>query len=206
MTEPTLIAIAERLRARTAALAPDDDAYGWAHALLCGALGQAMAQVADIWDPEDPIPPGAPLLDVDLCPDWALPWLAQIVGVVVPSGATVDQARTLIRDVAGWKRGSPDALYSAASATLTGTKTVYFRERNGGDPYALEVVTLTGETPDTSVVLASLMAQKPGGIALTYRTVTYWDWAAVKAGVTTWTALKTTYTTWQGVATKTPGT
>lgn len=205
MTEPVLTSLGERLRQRTSPLAPSDELYGWAHAILCGALGKALEQVGEVFDPPDPVPPGAPLLDVELCPDWALPWLAQIVGVTIPSGATPAQARALISDVAGWQRGTPAALEAAAAQYLTGTKTVYFRERDAGDPYALEVVTITAETPDPAAVQAALMRQKPGGIVLTSRQTETWDWQQVVQDVATWTALKTTYATWQGVITKTPG-
>lgn len=179
MTQPDLTPLAERLRDRTSPLAPDDELYDYAHALLCGALGKALEQVGEVFDPPGDVPPGAPLLDVDLCPDWALPWLAQIVGVSVPSGATADQARALIRDVAGWQRGTPAALRAATQAFLTGSKTVVFRERDGGDPYALEVVTLTSETPDPARTLAALLAQKPGGLVLRYRQVDVWDYQSM---------------------------
>jgi hypothetical protein len=83
---PILVAIAERLRDRTAPLAPDDDAHGYAHAYLCGSLGAIFAEVAEVFDPEGDTPPLAPLLDPTLCPAWALPWLAQMVGIVLPDG------------------------------------------------------------------------------------------------------------------------
>lgn len=197
MSDPTLTRIGERLRERTAPLAPSDEDHGWAHAHLAAALAAALDQVAEVFDPEDPIPPGAPLLDVDLCPEWALPWLAQIVGVRIPASATAEQARILIRDVAGWTRGTPAALEAAAGLFLTGDKTVTFRERDQGDPYALEVVTLVGETPDPAATLAALEAQKPGGIVLHFRTVAGQDWQAVQESGRTWRQARTTYASWR---------
>jgi hypothetical protein len=198
--EPTLTAIAERLRERTQPLAPNDDEYGYAHAYLCGAMGAAFVEVAEVFDPEDDLPPIAPLLDPDLCPTWALPWLAQLVGVAIPAGVTPEDARTLIRDVSGFQRGTPAALRAAAGLFLTGNKSVQFRERDGSsaDPaYTLEVVTLTGETPDPAKVLAALMAQKPGGIVLNYRTVEGQDWQALAESGKTWRSARTTYATWR---------
>src|SRR4051795_10702098 len=130
MAGPVLSDLGERLRERTAPLAPTDADHDWVHAHLCEAIGVMLAEVGQVYDPADPHPPGAPLLDPALAPDWALPWVGQLVGVHVPPGLTPDQARTLITDVAGWGRGTPDSLRAAAEAFLTGGKTVYFRERH----------------------------------------------------------------------------
>lgn len=196
MPVPDLTPLGARLQARTQPLAPDDELNNYAHALLCEALSKAVEQVAELFDPEGDVPPGAPLLDVELCPDWALPWLAQIVGVTLPAGVSPDDARVLIADVAGWDRGTPDALRAAAGFYLTDTKTVYFRERYGGNAYALQVVTLTSETPDQSAVLKALLAQKPGGIVLDYHTVTGWDYTEMTTAGGVYTTLATHYATY----------
>jgi Phage tail protein (Tail_P2_I) len=203
--EPTLATIAERLRDRTAPLAPDDAAYGFAHAYLCGALGEILREVAEAFDPDGDIPPIAPLLDPELCPEWALPWLAQFVGVAIPQGATEAQARNLITQALGFRRGTRAAFEAALDAL--GIETAYFRERANGDPYALEIVVPTSELPsDPSVVLPALMSQKPGGIVLTYRTVAGWDYTAMTTAGGTYTALKTKYLTYQGLTYNEPGT
>jgi hypothetical protein len=203
VTALDLTPLGARLQERTQPLAPDDEQHGHAHALLCDALAQALKQVAELFDPEGDIPPGAPLLDVELCPDWALPWLAQIVGVALPAGVTPAQARVLIADVAGWQRGTPAALEAAAGLYLTGTKTVYFRERDETSPdppYTLEVVTLDSETPDPALVLAALLAQKPGGIVLNYRTVTGWDYQQMTTEGGLYSALSTLFDTYYALA------
>ena len=203
MPEPTHTPLGARLRERTQPLAPDDERYGYAHAHLCEAIGRMLAQLAQVFDPEGDVPPFAPLLDPALCPDWALPWLAQLVGVRIPSGATPEQARTLVADVAGFKRGTPAAMEAAAAALLTGTKTVWFRERDGS-AYQLEVVTLTAETPDASRVAAALLALKPGGIVMRYRVVDSWDWQQVLLTHATWNAVKATYSSWRKLVERTP--
>lgn len=197
--EPNHSPLGARLRERTQPLAPDDRQYGYAHAWLCEALSRILLRVQEAFDPEDPIPPIAPLLDPELCPDWALPWLAQLVGVALPVGVSTPDARALIADVAGFRRGTTAAIEAGLANTLTGNKTVYFRERDGGDAYALEVVTLTGETPDSATTLAALMAQKPGGIVLRYRTVAGQDWQAVKDSGQTWRNVRTNYVSWRDV-------
>lgn len=200
MTEPVHTPLGARLRERTQPLAPDDASYGYAHAHLCEALGVMLKQVGEVFDPEGDVPPLAPILDVELCPDWALPWLAQLVGVVLPPGVPADDARTLIADVAGFERGTPASLEAAAGLFLTGSKTVYFRERDptGADPpYTLEVVTLTSETPDPAAVLRALLAQKPGGIVLNYRNVAGWDYQAMTTEGGKYSALATRFTSYR---------
>jgi hypothetical protein len=165
----------QRLRDRTQPLAPDDEAYGFAHAYLCEALSKPFLQVQEIFDPEGDVPPVAPLLNPDLCPDFALSWLGQLVGVTIPAGTAPDIARAIIRDVAGFRRGTRAAILAGVSATLTGTKTIFIRERDTS-AYTLEIVTLAGETPDPALTQAAILAVKPAGIVLSYRTVASWDY------------------------------
>ena len=195
----------ERLRERTQPLQPDDENYNWAHARLCEALAQPFLQVAELIDPEDPMPPWGPLFDVETCPAWALPWLAQAVGAVLPEGTSEEDSRAAIKDVAGQAAGTTASMYGAMLPTLTGDNpTVYFRERDGS-PYRLEVVTRTSETPDPAATLAALLRFKPGGIVLAFRQVAGWDYQAMVAAGGTYATLATTYTTYQRLAEKTPG-
>ncbi len=175
MPEPDHTPIGARLRERTQPLAPDDESYGWAHAFLCEAIGRMYKQVAEVFDPEGDAPPLAPILDPELCPAWALPWLAQLVGVQLPAGTPEDTARAMIVARQGFQRGTPAAMEAAVAALLTGSQIVWFRERDGG-AYQLEIVTLTGQTPDPAAVERALLTQKPGGIVLRYRTVDAWDY------------------------------
>jgi len=175
---PDHTVIGARLTERTNQMAPDDPQYGWAHAHLCEALGQPLLQFQEAFDPVD-ADPFETLLDPARCPPWALPWLAQLVGLRLPTSITVDQQRAFINALASHNRGTPSALAAAAGLYLTGNRTVMFRERDptGTDPpYTLEVVTRDSETPDPAKVQAALMAQKPGGIVLFYRTVQMWDY------------------------------
>jgi hypothetical protein len=195
--EPVLSPLGARLRERTQPLAPDDAEHGWAHALLCEALGLMLEQVGEVFDPEGDVPPLAPILDPELCPEWALPWLAQFVGVRLPAGMAPDVARVVITDVAGFKRGTPAALTAAASFFLTGTRTVYFNERLANDPYRLGVITLAGETPDPAQVLAAILAQKPAGIVLSYSAIAGQTYRAVLTEVDSYREARATWTSYR---------
>jgi hypothetical protein len=195
--EPAHTPIGARLRERTQPMAPDDEANGWAHAYLCEAIGRMLGQIAEVFDPEGDVPPLAPILDPDLCPGWALPWLAQLVGVQLPQGVDDATARTIIQDVAGFKRGTPAALTAAASFFLTGAKTVYFNERLANDPYRLGVITLAAETPDAARVEAAILAQKPAGIILSYSAIAGQTYRAVLTEVDSYRELRATWASYR---------
>jgi hypothetical protein len=206
-TPPNHTPLGQRLEARTDPIAPEDQTYGYAHAHLAEALSRGLIQLQEIFDPDDGSPPFSPLLDPARCPAWALPWLAQLVGVAIPATATEQQAREIIVGLAGHKRGTTAMLEAAAGFYLTGTKTVFFRERDPDSPdppYTLEVVTLDDETPDPDAVRAALMAQKPAGIILNYRQVQGQDWQQVVTENATWNTVVSRYATWNDLVERTP--
>jgi P2-related tail formation protein len=185
-----------RLRERTQPLQPDDESYDWAHAILCETLAQPFLQVTELIDPPEPHPPWGPLFDVDACPEWALPWLGQLVGAELPNSLSEEDKRTFIREVAGQQLGTTDSMKAAALSTLSSPNaTLWFRERDGG-AYLLEVVTRTAETPDPAATLRALLATKPASIKLTYTVLVGWDYQQMttQGGTyTTQTALNRTY-------------
>jgi Phage tail protein (Tail_P2_I) len=143
------------------------------------------------------------LLDIDRCPPEALPWLAQIVGLTLPTGLSAADQRNLIRTTPNWKRGTVGALTGAAAPFLTGNKTVILRERYDGSgndaPYYLQIITYASETPDSSLVLKALMSQKAGGIILTYTVATGQDYQQLKTNRATYQVMKNYYPTYAGV-------
>ena len=165
---------AAQLYAMMAPIARLDSQVGWSLLIFCNALG-TMFQLVDEWVRDSPEGPGwSPLLDLGRCPDVALPWLGQLVGVRLPPGLTPAEQRQRIASTDGFRRGTPDAIRNAAWATLTGNRTVILYERSH-DPadtpdyaYYLHVVTYQNQTPDPEATLAAIMAQKPGGSLLTY--------------------------------------
>jgi hypothetical protein len=119
-------------------------------------------------------------------PAEALPWLAQFVGVRLTGGLTVQQQRDQIERRPNLDRGTRAGMAADAQALLTDSKLVLINERAGGDPYEVEVYTLTAETPDPDAVEVVVRAQKPAGLILTYNDVTGITWNATS---TTWTTV-----------------
>lgn len=180
---PALSRWGERLRERTLPLQPDDHLYGWTHAILCESLAQPYLQVCELIDPPEPYGPWVPLFNVYICPGWALPWLAQLVGIKLPAGISDADARRAIKFSAGHNVGTVKAIRDALRATLVPANpptpaTVYFRERDGS-AYRLEVVTLDAETPDPELTYSVLVASIPGGLVLAYRHIEGWDYQAM---------------------------
>jgi len=183
VAEPVMSQWGERLRERTQPLQPNDELYGWAHAILCEALAQPYLQVCALIDPPEPYPPWGPLFDVNVCPAWALPWLAQLVGVRIPAGMSEEDTRVFLKQAAGHNVGTVEAIRASLMGTLVSARppapaTVYFRERDGS-AYRLEVVTLDPETPDPALTQRVLESVLPGGLVLAYRHIEGWDYQAM---------------------------
>ena len=122
------------------------------------------------------------LLDVNACPTFALPWLAQLAGVTIPVGATDTQMRALITGQANMKRGTVAALITTLQTYLTGTKFVTVTERSP-DPYSFVISCLTAEMPGgpsgatAAQALAALIAAKPAGLILSFLVQAGLTWA-----------------------------
>lgn len=196
---------AARLYVMLAPVARNDEETGWSLLILCNAIGE-MFQLLDDWLRDTPDGPGwSILLDLDRSPPEALPWLAQFVGVRLLAGSTAAEQRTRIASTDGFRRGTPAAMRAAAEATLTGSRTVVFRERNG-DPaitpdyaYYLDVTTYDDQTPDPAATELALLAQKPGGIVLRYRHAPGQDYQSLRDGNASYAAVATNYPSYDAV-------
>jgi hypothetical protein len=196
---PVLASFADRLYRAMAPLATWDASCGYALANLDGAVGEMFQAVEDLAR-DTPAGPGwSSVVDLDRCPDDWLGWLAQLVGVTLIAGATPDESRARIAATDGFWRGTRSAIIAAAGATLTGTKTVYINERIDGDAYHLAVLTLAAETPDAAAAQAAIVAQKPAGLVLDYRTTAGQTYDAVHVRYATYTALRTAYATYDAM-------
>jgi hypothetical protein len=169
--------------------------------IYVGAIGSMFSQSEDAVRDPSGNPPFSMYFNPDTCPDNALAWLGQFVGVkpevqsqFEDPAAYYARQRQRIKDHLGFGRGSAVAMQAAASLYLTGTQTVLFRERDGS-PYHLTIVTKAAETPDSNKVLQALMAQKPAGITLDYHTIVGYDFAEVATNNATFDAAKAAYPT-----------
>jgi P2-related tail formation protein len=141
------------------------------------ALGSMFEQVfsivADQGFPGDPnyVPGWSTLLDPNNCPTWALPYLAQFVGVTVPPGTDDTTARSLIKAEAGLQRGTAAAIITAAQRNLIGTQTVSLVERvavNGSaDPYFFQLTVRPEELISASALTQAVNNVKPAGVQWT---------------------------------------
>lgn len=200
MATPALTFTGEALYEALAPLAAEDEDHGYALAHYSGAQATMLDQVAD-WsrDQDDGTPGWAILMDPDRCPPEALDWLAQFVGVRFPFAMDPATKRARIKSTDGFKRGTPAAVRAAAQQFLTGSKTVYMTERWGGNAYAVRIATLASETPNPTLVTAALMDQKPGGILLTYQTVTGQDFNALRDTHTDFADVTATFVTFNEI-------
>ena len=101
-------------------------------------------------DDEDGNPGWSILLDVDRVPTQGLPYLAQIVGLLLPTGSSDADARAAIRWRNPWRRGTVDALVRVGKLHLSGGQQVIVHERDKG-AYHFSVVTYAKESPNDLV-------------------------------------------------------
>lgn len=173
MPRPAASAFAESAYAKLAPIAREDERLDWPLLRYIIGLSEMFAKVESIVRAPGRAP-YSPLLDVTVCPPFALPFLAQFAGVRLrPAkiGETLDDWAVYARDAilrrGGRNRGRLDAMVSAIQETLTGTRTVRFIERTGGDAYTATAITRPSETPDDAATLAAMLTQKPAGIVVT---------------------------------------
>lgn len=159
-------------------------------------IGDQLGELEDLVDRVDYLPPdegGLPgdtsdLVDATTADAAWLPWLAQLVGAVLPPGLSEAAQRDAVQFApGGWRAATKGAIADAARTALTGTKYVVIRDHYTGDPWKVEVRTRTTETPSVPAVLAAIVDKgaKPAGVELV-ATAYQATWAAVLAGRPTW--------------------
>ena len=177
-------AFGDALYERLAPLAGQDEELGWPLLNFCHAIGSMFEEIDLAARTTDTAPGWASVLDADAAPAKWLGWLGQLGGVRRIAGLTDDEFRDRIKGADGWRRGTPASMRTAAAKHLTGSRRVTFRERNGGDPYAVTVITYTAETPDPAATAAAILEQKPAGLVLTCTVLDGWDYTELAGDYT----------------------
>lgn len=167
-------------------------------------------ELVESWASDTDTEPGwSLLLDIDRCPDEALPWLAQLCGIKLAPGLSASNQRAQIDSLASFKRGTPSAIKAAPLPYLTGTKSVTLRERYDGSandaPNHLQVLVLDTEVVDSVAAEAATRAQKPAGNIMTFTILTGQDYQHIKDTYTSYQDVKNAYHTYQGVKLNQPG-
>lgn len=197
MTRPIVGSWTERYYRSIEQLTAKDESLGWPLLTYLGAIGGVTHQDIDdlVKDQPDGTPGWGVILDPVRCPAYALPWLGQMVGVVVDPNLSVANQRLQVIAVGGWYRGSPNSLINAAKPYLSGTKYVALVERYTGDAYQVLFVTHSAETPvDPTAMRNAVIAQKPAGIVITFQDYLGQTYAQLKASThTTYTLVKSFY-------------
>jgi hypothetical protein len=161
-------------------------------------------------DPDNDVVAYQALLDVDIAPFKALPWLAQTVGERVPVGYTDPQARDWIRNSPRWIRGTPQGIWNAVKRVLTPGASMQMRERwnpntGAADPDWVSILTWASQTPDQQLVRQILRRNVPADIQWGYSVQAAASWGSFTGTIANWGAMKTTYPTWGAVQGATPG-
>lgn len=196
MPEPTLTVVGGQLYESVAPLATEDAEYDWPLATYATGLALLLDEPADLSrDRDDGTPGWAIVLDPDLAPLKWLPWLAQFKGATIPPGLDEAAQRIRVRHADGADRGSIRSLVAIAQQFLTGTRSVYFQDRVGGDPDVAVLTTLTSETPNPDLVLAAITADKPGGLVLTHALVDGGDFDTLRDTHSTFDAVTAAFGT-----------
>lgn len=180
----------------------DGDANGWALLHFIDSWAHLLAAISDLVSDSDAGPGWSLLFDVDRCPRAWLPILGVFAGVFIPDSLPDADARARIRQSSAEYSGTVGAFKQAVRESLTGTKTVTVKERDGS-PRRLTAQTYTVETPDPAFTALKAELQTPAWIQLAFGTVPGPTWDLVKP-TTTWDTVDPTLT-WDGVAALLPG-
>jgi hypothetical protein len=195
MTRPVVATVVEETYSALGPLTAKDEDNDWALLNFVAALTLALEEIDELVRDSDDGPGWSSLLDIDRAPSEALPWLGQLVGVTVGASLSEEDQRQQIKEAQGFQRGTPAAMVGAAKPYLTGSKTVVFDERDTS-AYHLTVYTFTAETPNSSLVQAALLRQKPAGLVMVHSVITGATYDQLSATGNTYNQLRTAYPTY----------
>lgn len=154
-----------------------DEEQGNAGLGFMSALGAVFDPVVQVVQPVGEKPPFAILFCPEECPTEWLPWVGQCVGIqpseietLIASGQEV-LARQWLSHPINYNRGKVSAQELAAKATLTGSQTLYFYPRYGGEAFVTKVATLSSQTPNPTATKEAILSQMAAWETLIYETV-----------------------------------
>lgn len=179
----------------------DDEAQDFSLRKFCEALCAPMQPAYDLVRERDDSAGWGIVFDVDNCPAYALPYLAQYVGVQITEEMSEEQIRNEIRQPTGWKRGQPESLQIATRRTLTGESPLAIIHPRTPEVGITYVRTLLSQTPDPTRTERILRSVLPAWEVLNYEAITGPTWGDVAASGKweTWANLATHFTTWQAL-------
>lgn len=165
MVRPLVTDTTEELYSGLGPLVVGDETTGWTSLHVAEATTRRLHDVNVLVRDRDDRPGWSIILDPEVAPAEYLPWLAQLAGVEF-SGSIPTEAemRQQIVNREGQDRGTRAAMERAVKATLTGSKRVIIREREGDDPYALYVATYSSQTLVPAMTEMAALRQKPAGL------------------------------------------
>ncbi len=169
----------------------------------CEAIGVMFDPVLELVEEEGSdgeagyVPAWGKLLNPELCPAEALPYLAQFVGVEIPAGTSESEARALLKGEAGLERGTLASIEGACARILGAGVSFAIEERTNanGEEDAYHFLVLVPPGKGSSGLVEAINAVKPAGVFFTVVEVEgAWldgalTWEEIGAGVT-WEALK----------------
>lgn len=207
-----------------------DAALGYPLLKWLDGIGQIVQRLNDL--ALDNLTTGDPgwsiIFDPDRCPTYALPWLAQCVGVRFDTTQNTDATqRAAIRGEQAFQRGTLQALQAAANKYLVAGQVINIYERTP-DPYSLTVVislpqiaqqtfaqigatyatfaayklafsTFSQPAYAQAQITAALQAAKPAGLIMTINVVTGPTFAVIKADFATFATLKAAIPLFSGI-------
>lgn len=199
MDRPVVHPVADLLWEDLPEFQDEDAANGYGLLRWLGACSAALYEPVWTWIADrDDMPGWAILMNRELAPANALPWLAQFAGVRLDTSLSEAEQREQIK--LGNEKGTTEGIKTAIRAHLSGTKNVVVEERFGGNAWTQRVRIFTPEiVTSEAAALASYLTQKPAGLTYDFAAILGQEWEDVDADFATWAAVDTEYATWDEV-------
>ena len=189
--------VAQELYTATAPLTYDEAALGFPWAAYVAALGLLIEDEMTLTGGDGDYEPWTALADPQRCPATWLGVLAQWAGLRSRSAYSEADLRSVIGPHApGLWRGTRAALIDAVQRHLTVGGTLYFEERAGGDPYALNIFSYNYDTADETAIRRELQMTVPAGLLLDYEVRQGQPYGAIKQTGYSYVQLRAQYVTY----------